>query len=442
MNKIFLLIALILLIAFLSAPVCAYDNPAAFISNNTNLLAENETVPEYLEITLNEEPFHVVKVAVGTETVGLIALNKKKEEIVEGTVTLKQLFTTYKFYEGYNQFKENLKSTPSADWFITKGGIASNIAEALSNEKNHLIIVDAQVDNASIHSLITQLKASLALIAADTLILSAELKEANALEVSFLHKPFVDGEKELKTKLIEIFDAMQALDSDFSQYKSDIENLKLLIAGLDLSLESKKSLQDVLDPPQDSSKIRDWAYYAGDFKNSIETVYNNTLSKSADLVNSFKTRLEREKAYNVLYEEDSAIKKEFGNKYPSIEKAVYSIIAPPPGFPAWKAQNLVPKLKKDWQDAEKFFSKNLFNRAENSAQKAKATAIQIHKQGHVEEEPTPTEPEINYELLFTGGLAIIILLIVLVLIRNRKKLSFFIGKQEEEEESVDIYEWK
>lgn len=438
MNKTVLLLAFCILV---SSGFFAYDNPTTFISSNTYLVSDNEAMPEYLEIALNEKPFHVIKVTSATEHVGLIALNKSEQEIVSGGVTLKQLFTAFKFYESYSEFKESLKNTPSAEWFISKGRIAQQLADGLNDERNDLIIVDSQLDDSAMHSLITQLKTKLTVLSTDTLLFSDSLKEANDFEVSFLHEPFVGGGKQLKDQLVDIFEQVQSLNEGFSEYNTDIDNLKILIGARDdLSIESKRSLQNVLDPPNDFSKVGEWAYYSSDFKNSVEGVYENSLSTANDEVTAFEERLEKAAAFEVLYIENQAIKNEFEENF-SINQAVEFILADP-NISKWNAQSLISGMQSDWDTAERFFSRNDFDKAENYAKRAKNKAIEIHKQG-MREEGTSEGPSINTDLLFGGGLAIIILLIVLVLIRNREKFSSFLGKEVEEgEESVDVYEWK
>lgn len=438
MNKNILLMALIFLTCiFFSNPIHAYE-PTAFIINETNLLSTGESLGEYLEITLDDESYYVVKVLVAEEFVGFIALQKEKEEVIEGEVTVKQLFKTTDFIIQYSEFKKEVKENPYADWFITKGKIAKNLADSLKNEENDLVIVDNQLNDPTASEMISELKTLLATLATKTLLLAESMNNANNLEISFLSKPYVDGELELNLSLQEVFSSATELDADFIEYQSKTDSLKKYIGQLDLPIESKKSLNNVLDLPENFGLISSWAYNASDFENSIDAVYNKASSNAIDLTNAFKIRLEMAETYSVLYGENSQIKKEFGSKYESIEKAV-SFILSPENFYKWQRQDLVSKMQKDWQDAEKFFKKNQFDKAKNSANKAKSNALSLHKAGFIAEEPTE-QPLINYELLFTGVLAIIILLIVLILIRRRKKLAEFLKK--EEEEGVDVYKWK
>ncbi len=430
-KKLFAVAAFLLLVFFFG--VQAYE-PTNYITTKTHLLGQGERATESATISHNGKDYYVVKVELNGEFSGFIALDKKQERVIENEdVTVKKLFQTAKFALDYSEFKAQVESNPSLTWFLLSTNIVRNIARLLEDEKNDLDIIANQLNDMEATKKVFEMKAKLDEMSSMLLELADKMDEANSLESTLNQKSErleTAIESDLKNSLIDVFTMLREIDNSAVEYNTELKALQRIISSSGLNAESQKSLIGYSKPPNDFQLIGNWASSIEGLKEGIESVYDNAIASSLSLVQSFNKRIEKAKAFEVLFAEDSDLFKKTNNTYKSVKNAAESMLGSELKD-KWKNQESIALLETNWNKAQAYFEKGDYEKAKSFGLKAKKNIIDIFEEGL---EPEHLEPKYRWDLLITGSILIIIALIIIYALKNRRKIAGLVQKEETEEE--------
>ncbi len=415
---------IIILLMLFFAGVYGYD-PTVFVSGEAGLIVDGEQIKNFKELKHGEQNFYVVPVYSGEETIGFISLEKEQENLVNKKVTNNALFKTSDFIIEYSETKKQINDDPALVWFVSESLRAKNIANFLESEKNHLTLIDNELSDAAVASLVITMKNQLTDLSLKAIELSSKMETATEMETNFLNLPETGQETDLKNALDDVFDTLKELDEMSLVYNANVDTLKGLISTADVELDTKRSLLDLADPPADYSIIGTWATNVDKLQLLIENTFNMVISRASNWADLFENRLDRQKAFIELFEPDSKLKTEAGQSYAVLENAA-GIMLSEENAPLWKNQADLKLLESNWEKAQNFYSKGDYQESINFAKRAKNNVISIKKEGFVDGSPGP-EP--NYNLLFNGIIAILAIGAIVFIIKNKDKI---LGSKEEE----------
>ncbi|MBS3059257.1 MAG: hypothetical protein J4224_02420 [Candidatus Diapherotrites archaeon] len=170
---------------------------------------------------------------------------------------------------------------------------------------------------------------------------------------------------------------------------------------------------------------------------AINGMYANVDSRADSLLAEFESRVERDKAFRLLYSENTSISRRTEGEFSSLQQIV-NFILDENNRPYWKNKELISAMESKWSQAVRNFNERNYALAETFAEKAADDAVAIFNQGFIEAAQPPLLPQ---ELIFQLVIALLALLAILYLYNNRGKIIKFV-KQGSEEEEVELSAWK
>src|SRR3989338_6541368 len=142
---------ILLVLIVLSINVVAGFDAISFVSNETNMLGDDETAKESITVKDKGIEYQVVLVFSGDKLQSMIALDEKKS-------ILNRLFKTTLFIKSYSDLKTQINENPSFSWFLNQSIKAKTIASFNDEKKFELDLVANELDSDDSQILINALK--------------------------------------------------------------------------------------------------------------------------------------------------------------------------------------------------------------------------------------------------------------------------------------------
>jgi len=429
-RLLFVLIILLFLATMENVLAIEYD-PIQFLTKQTYMLRENETVKKFIVISYESKPYYVVQISANDVVVGYIALEKFNKKVVEEKVKSKVLFQTAEFISNYTDFKKEVNSNPSYIWFILKYNDIPTIKQKLENEKLELSLIAQTVSSYEGVSKANALSSMLDVIISELDELHSKMLDAVSFESQFLKEPIAGKEIQLKEKLIDSYESLERIFRDKQEYESLLLQLKIDIANdPELDRDTKKQLNETADLPDEAKEIDKWYTSATNmqFKENLESIYLDASDKSTSYAAHVALRLKRDSCYRFIYEENTELEKKTNNELMTLKEA-YTLIMDEKNYDKWKNRLALKDLKTNWAKMLSNLEKEDYDTALKYAKKALNNAIDVYKEGFFVDNG---KTEINYELIFQAAIAIIVILMVIYAIRSRKKLVSLISGEKDE----------
>ncbi len=430
-QLLFALVIILLLATMENALAIEYD-PIQFLTKQTYVLRENETVKKFIVISYESKPYYVVQISANDAVVGYIALEKFNKKVVEEKVKSKVLFQTAEFIARYTDFKKEVNDNPSYIWFILKYNDIPTIKQKLENEKLELSLIAQTVSSHEGVSKANALSSMLDVIISELDELHSKMLDAVSFESQFLKEPIAGEEIQLKEKLIDSYETLEGVFRDKQEYESLLLQLKIDIANdPELDRDTKKQLNETADLPDEAKEIDKWYTSATNmqFKENLESIYLDASDKSTSYAEQVASRLKRDSCYRFIYEENTELEKKTNNELMTLKEA-YTLIMDEKNYDKWKNRLALKELKTNWAKMLSNLEKEDYDTALKYARKALNNAIDVYKEGFFVDNG---KTEINYELIFQAAIAIIVILMVIYAIRSRKKLVSLISGEGDEE---------
>jgi len=229
-QLLFALVIILLLATIENVLAIEYD-PIQFLTKQTYVLRENETVKKFIVISYESKPYYVVQISANDAVVGYIALEKFNKKVVEEKVKSKVLFQTAEFIARYTDFKKEVNDNPSYIWFILKYNDIPTIKQKLENEKLELSLIAQTVSSHEGVSKANALSSMLDVIISELDELHSKMLDAVSFESQFLKEPIAGEEIQLKEKLIDSYETLEGVFRDKQEYESLLLQLKIDIAN-------------------------------------------------------------------------------------------------------------------------------------------------------------------------------------------------------------------
>lgn len=408
-----------------------YD-PIQFITKQTYMLRENETADKFIVISYENTPYYVVQINANDAVVGYIALEKFNKKVVEEKIKSKLLFQTAEFIARYTDFKKEVNDNPSYIWFILKYNDVPTIKQKLENEKLELSLIAQTLSNYDGISKANALSSMLDVIIAELSQLHEKMLDTVSFESQFLKEPVAGEEGQLKEKLLDSYETLEAIFKDKQDYESLLLQLKIDIANdPELDRDTKKQLNETADLPDEAKEIDKWYTSATNmqFKENLESIYLDSSDKSTSYAEQVTLRLKRDECYRFIYEENTELEKKTNNELMSLDGA-YRLIVDESNYDRWKERTALKELKTSWAKMLSNLEKEDYDGALENAKIAMNKAIEVYNGGFFNEDGGT---EIDYNLIFQATIVIIVILMVIYAIRNRKKLVSLVSGEENEE---------
>lgn len=425
-------LVIILLFAIMQSAFAVEYDPIQFLTKQTYMLRENETAKKFIVISYENKPYYVVQITANDAVVGYIALEKFNKKVVEEKVKSKVLFQTAEFIARYTDFKKEVNDNPSYIWFILKYNDVPTIKQKLENEKLELSLIAQTLSDYDGISKANALSSMLDVIIAELDQLHEKMLDAVSFESQFLKEPIASEEAQLKEKLIDSYEALEAIFKDKQNYESLLLQLKIDIANdPELDRDTKKQLNETADLPDEAKEIDKWHISATNmqFKENLESIYLDSSDKSTSYAEQVTLRLKRDACYRFIYEENTELEKKTNNELMSLDGA-YKLIMDESNYDRWKERIALKELKTSWAKMLSNLKKEDYDSALENAKIALSKVIDVYNGGFFDEN---SGAEIDYALIFQAAVAIIVILMVIYAIRNRKKLVSLVSGEENEE---------
>ena len=438
-KKRFYAIALVLL--FLCSHVVAVEyDPVQFVTKQTHMLRENETIGNVKEIELDGKVYYVVQITANKDITGYIALERFEKKVVSQAVKSKRLFQTMHFLYLYRKLQERVNDNPNYIWFLVEDKKIPTIKQALETEKYELAAVPQAVASDYVSEKVPALTSKLDEIISELENLKECMLDTTSFEDEFGNNPKAGDEKILKEKLIFCFEILERTFRKKEEYKTILTQLRVDIAGdPNLDIETKKSLQKILEMPEEAHTIDMWYTSATNmsFKENIENAYLSAVEDSSAFAKKLEIRLKRDECYRFMYEENEKLEKETNNDLMTL-KAAYDVIMDEKYYEKWLNREQLKEFKTNWAKAVSNLEKEDYDNALRYAKKALNNAIAVYKDGFFQQDETGNISDALLKVLLVIASILIGILIIKYVMKRKGQLFGMSGGDYEEVEFKNV----
>gem|GEM_PF-2223422 len=434
--KKMLFVALILFLLPKAMLSIEYE-PAQYVTKQTHLLRENESIDSVQEITLDGKAYYVLQILANKQLAGYLALERFEKKVVSDRLKLKRLFQTMEFVDLYTKFKKKVADNPSYVWFVLQSSQIPQIKQALETEKYELQTIADVMKSSDASEKVSNLTLILDQISSELENLKSVELDAVSFESEFLNSIKAGDELKLKDKMLSCYEKLEAIFKSKQQYETQLTLLRLDIANAQhLDIEEKKSLQKASEMPSEFATIDLWYSSAINihFKENIENAYYSAVQNSLSFAEAVAFRIKRDECYRFIYEENDVLRKETNNEFLNLKQA-YETIVSEKYYDKWVNQEQLKELKANWSRVNSALEKDDYDGALQYAKKAMNNAISVYRDGWISD----NDNGINYDLVFKAIFALVLILIGLIGFRYAKRKGlFFFARSGENYEEVEI----
>ncbi|HIH08759.1 MAG TPA: hypothetical protein HA237_05330 [Candidatus Diapherotrites archaeon] len=440
LTKKTLFLAVLLLFFPIYANSISANNAVSFVTQENHFLFEDEDYQlPVVEITHEGKKYWVIPILSGNTLVTFFPVKSEAKELSLSKPLNRQLFKTADTLRSLSVEKERISKNQQVDWLFASNYVLifEELSRGLENEIFEMNIIESTLNNADVSSQVNRMNSSLSTMSLKSGGLTQSITEAIAAEAAFASAPDALSAAKLKDEFDDAFEELFSLNADALSYRDEIQKLKQLISVSDADAATKDYLVSLADPPAEFNNIGRYVTNALSLQQAINGMYANVDSRADSLLAEFESRVERDKAFRLLYSENTSISRRTEGEFSSLQQIV-NFILDENNRPYWKNKELISAMESKWSQAVRNFNERNYALAETFAEKAADDAVAIFNQGFIEAAQPPLLPQ---ELIFQLVIALLALLAILYLYNNRGKIIKFV-KQGSEEEEVELSAWK
>ena len=440
LTKKTLFLAVLLLFFPIYANSISANNAVSFVTQENHFLFEDEDYQlPVVEITHEGKKYWVIPILSGNTLVTFFPVKSEAKELSLSKPLNRQLFKTADTLRSLSVEKERISKNQQVDWLFASNYVLifEELSRGLENEIFEMNIIESTLNNADVSSQVNRMNSSLSAMSLKSGGLTQSITEAIAAEAAFASAPDALSAAKLKDEFDDAFEELFSLNADALSYRDEIQKLKQLISVSDADAATKDYLVSLADPPAEFNNIGRDVTNALSLQQAINGMYANVDSRADSLLAEFESRVERDKAFRLLYSENTSISRRTEGEFSSLQQIV-NFILDENNRPYWKNKELISAMESKWSQAVRNFNERNYALAETFAEKAADDAVAIFNQGFIEAAQPPLLPQ---ELIFQLVIALLALLAILYLYNNRGKIIKFV-KQGSEEEEVELSAWK
>ncbi|AJF59600.1 MAG: hypothetical protein QT03_C0001G0090 [archaeon GW2011_AR10] len=440
LTKKTLFLAVLLLFFPIYANSISANNAVSFVTQENHFLFEDEDYQlPVVEITHEGKKYWVIPILSGNTLVTFFPVKSEAKELSLSKPLNRQLFKTADTLRSLSVEKERISKNQQVDWLFASNYVLifEELSRGLENEIFEMNIIESTLNNADVSSQVNRMNSSLSAMSLKSGGLTQSITEAIAAEAAFASAPDALSAAKLKDEFDDAFEELFSLNADALSYRDEIQKLKQLISVSDADAATKDYLVSLADPPAEFNNIGRYVTNALSLQQAINGMYANVDSRADSLLAEFESRVERDKAFRLLYSENTSISRRTEGEFSSLQQIV-NFILDENNRPYWKNKELISAMESKWSQAVRNFNERNYALAETFAEKAADDAVAIFNQGFIEAAQPPLLPQ---ELIFQLVIALLALLAILYLYNNRGKIIKFV-KQGSEEEEVELSAWK
>ena len=440
LTKKTLFLAVLLLFFPIYANSISANNAVSFVTQENHFLFEDEDYQlPVVEITHEGKKYWVIPILSGNTLVTFFPVKSEAKELSLSKPLNRQLFKTADTLRSLSVEKERISKNQQVDWLFASNYVLifEELSRGLEYEIFEMNIIESTLNNADVSSQVNRMNSSLSAMSLKSGGLTQSITEAIAAEAAFASAPDALSAAKLKDEFDDAFEELFSLNADALSYRDEIQKLKQLISVSDADAATKDYLVSLADPPAEFNNIGRYVTNALSLQQAINGMYANVDSRADSLLAEFESRVERDKAFRLLYSENTSISRRTEGEFSSLQQIV-NFILDENNRPYWKNKELISAMESKWSQAVRNFNERNYALAETFAEKAADDAVAIFNQGFIEAAQPPLLPQ---ELIFQLVIALLALLAILYLYNNRGKIIKFV-KQGSEEEEVELSAWK
>ena len=440
LTKKTLFLAVLLLFFPIYANSISANNAVSFVTQENHFLFEDEDYQlPVVEITHEGKKYWVIPILSGNTLVTFFPVKSEAKELSLSKPLNRQLFKTADTLRSLSVEKERISKNQQVDWLFASNYVLifEELSRGLEYEIFEMNIIESTLNNADVSSQVNRMNSSLSAMSLKSGGLTQSITEAIAAEAAFASAPDALSAAKLKDEFDDAFEELFSLNADALSYRDEIQKLKQLISVSDADAATKDYLVSLADPPAEFNNIGRDVTNALSLQQAINGMYANVDSRADSLLAEFESRVERDKAFRLLYSENTSISRRTEGEFSSLQQIV-NFILDENNRPYWKNKELISAMESKWSQAVRNFNERNYALAETFAEKAADDAVAIFNQGFIEAAQPPLLPQ---ELIFQLVIALLALLAILYLYNNRGKIIKFV-KQGSEEEEVELSAWK
>lgn len=420
LRKTFICLFIAVLACHANAAVSASD-AVNFVGEAHHYLYVGDSVEQPLvPVKYSDAAYWLVPVISGEQPAAYFAVKASAEELMADRSANRELFKAADTLREFLKEKGRFSKNAGAEWIVTAAysKVFEKLGRFLGDETFELNTIASEMNDAAVDSDVESLNSQLAYMSSKCAEIGSAITDAVAVESAFTTQPNTAQTPELKKKYAAVFAMVYDLEDRALNYLDDLDRLKQKISTSALDASTKTYLLQLSNPPENFNNIGNYSLAALQLETAIESLYTRVSSRLDSLLDEFESRLEMDKAYELLYGESAYIKEKTGGSFFTLKAAVDSMLGSD-NRQYWKNQGQVSSLEANWRKAEKFFSERNFSLAADYGGKARENASAVYSGGFVEREEKPL---LTQELIFQIIGLLIILLVAIYLVSKREKI--------------------
>ena len=424
MNKS-IFIAVFLLVFGVVFSAVSSQQAVNFVSGSLVFEGETTEILPNVQIEHARQKYWVVSVVAGESLNALVPVGAKEPaEIARTPAEKRELIRTAFVLRIYSQLKDSLVKQDQWVFSTVNSRFLEQAAGDAGEERFDLATVRSEVNKYP------EIQGGIDLVQEylDDLKIGIEAAAKKTggvveLETAYLGKPDTNSLNNLKQEFDEATKSFEETEALLNKYLAELDKVKQAVAQTDLSIDTKRSLQNLLAAPTRLQRLPVFIASSALFGEKLQEIFDNALGRRDTLLANLETRIEKSKAFQALFGSNQELIEKTNGNYSTLKEAVDSIFSPELEQ-QWKEQNELAKLKEDWKKAQAYYSSVDYSRALQFAKGSSNSAIRIYREGFKE----PEQQGINTALLFNGIIILVVLLIILYAAKNRKKLFALVSE--------------
>lgn len=378
-------------------------------------------------ITQQGKKYWVIPVVSGDTVLTFFPVKESVKDLSVSRAVNRELFATADILREFSLQKQAISKNTSVEWIFTQPYSLrfSNLSNVLRDESLQLNIIYSALPSDEVLDITSELSGILDSMSLTSGKISVSINEAVSAENDFFSQPGYQKARDLKEKYEMAIENISVLNDSALKYRSKLDSLKQTISFSSIRDPSEKNyLISLADVPPEFNNIGNYLLDSLELSSAIDSVYSRVSSRTDLLLNEFDLRLEKEEAFSLIFGKSKEVDEKTLGEFSSLPELVNFIMVEE-NKPRWKAGLLVNGLEGKWKSTQTLFSEKNYALAQSFAEKSMVDAINIYRQGFVEQEK-PLQA--SNEVFFQAAGVLFVLLVGLLLYNNRDKLVHFGGK--------------
>ncbi len=419
-----------ILLLFLSGFVYAKTASEAisFVSQEKHLIFDNEkaTIYPLAKITYENKQYWAVSVLSDDDLVSIIPVNSESLEIPSRLIPKTTIINIAYFFRLYDTIKSNAQKQGTWLFNLENEKFFADLSSDYHNETFEIESIKSEIPS-SLYSKANAIKSLLNTLSDSSNELSLLISDIRKKETDFFSNPSPKTFSNLLSSQQSFFSKIKDLDNTNKDYLAKLNSLRLDIAKLNISAETKRSITAILNPPQKTNILSSKTNYALSLEESFDEAKTKADTDSVEIASSLSKRIKKGEAYSLMYAFDNSL---FSQTNARSLKQLVEEINSPTYKEKWENQDSLKKMNEYWKKAEIYYNRAQYEEAVLNAKLAKKKALSVYNSG-IKTSSDKSETPWNIIILLA------LVLIAVFIYQNRSKLG--IGKKEDDSFEEDVF---